>query len=226
LKKIDKIVVIGAVGTALNILYQIKDAIENFQYPAELKGIIIDDREAGWKAGDFTVIGTGNEIQKFLKETDYKFIFCLYRMDKMKDRYDLLKSYRIPEERMVNFIHPLVYVSSDLIMGKGNVILSNTTIQTGVGIGNNNIFNSGITIEHNSVIGNGNFLSANSCIGSAVKICNHCFIGLNSSVRENVTLGDNVFVGMHSLVLNDFENVSVAGVPAKILIRKKSENSV
>lgn len=213
--------VIGAVGTALNILYQIKDAIENFKYPAELKGIIIDDHEPGCSVGDFTVIGSSYDIQQFLKETDYKFIFCLYRMDKMKERHDLLKSYRIPYERLVNFIHPHAYVSNDLIMGNGNVILSNATIQSGLRIGNNNIFNSGITIEHNTIIGSGNFFSANSCIGSAVDIKNHCFIGLNSSVRENVTLYDNVFVGMHSLVLNDFDNVRVAGVPAKILDSKK-----
>jgi UDP-3-O-[3-hydroxymyristoyl] glucosamine N-acyltransferase len=136
----------------------------------------------------------------------------------------LLESYKIPNDRFVNFIHPLAYISPDNNIGKGNVILSNSSLEAGVKIGDNNIFNSNITIEHNSSIGNGNFFSANSCIGANVNIGNNCFFGLNSSVRENVTLSGNVFVGMHSLVLNDFGNVQVAGVPAKIKERKKSED--
>jgi len=51
-------------------------------------------------------------------------------------------------------------------------------------------------------------------VGSKVKIGNHCFVGLNSSIRENVKLGNNLFVGMHSLVLSDFSDCVVAGVPA------------
>jgi sugar O-acyltransferase (sialic acid O-acetyltransferase NeuD family) len=221
LKTIDKIVVVGAVGTALNILYQIKDAIVRFGYKAEIKGIIIDDREQGAQIGDFSVIGPSGDIPKFIRDTDYKFIFCLYRMDKMEERSRLLESFKIPYERFINFIHPLAYVSPDLELGQGNVILSNSTVQAGVTIGNNNIINSNITIEHNTTIGNSNFFSANSCIGAKVKIGNNCFFGLNSSVRENVTLAGNVFVGMHSLVLDDFSNVQLAGIPAKITERKK-----
>jgi sugar O-acyltransferase (sialic acid O-acetyltransferase NeuD family) len=220
LKPIDKIVVIGAVGTALNILHQIRDAVDRYEYPAELAGIILDDQETGSKIGDFSVIGSTKDIQRLLRDTDYTFIYCLYQMDKMKERFDLLQSLNIPDKRLANFVHPLAYISPDLQMGKGNVILSNTTIQAEITIGNNNIINSNITIEHNSTIGNGNFFSANSCIGSGVNIGNHCFIGLNSSIREKVALDDNVFVGMHSLVLGDFSNVRVAGVPAKILIQK------
>jgi sugar O-acyltransferase (sialic acid O-acetyltransferase NeuD family) len=220
LKTNDKIVVIGAVGSALNILYQIKDAIERFYYSAEIAGIIIDDQNAGDKVGDFKVLGSTKAIQRILSDTDYGFIFCLYRMDKMKERFDLFKSFGIPDDRLINFIHPLAYVSPDITLGTGNVFLSNTTILSGVRIGNCNIINSNITVEHNSEIGNGNFLSANVCIGSKVKIGDHCFVGLNTSVRENVKLGDDVFVGMHSLVLNDFSDVSIAGVPAKIIKSK------
>jgi serine acetyltransferase len=40
---------------------------------------------------------------------------------------------------------------------------------------------------------------------------------LNSALREDVKLVDEVFVGMHSLVLNDFSNCLIAGVPARAL---------
>ncbi len=220
MKTNKKIVVIGAVGTALNILYQLREAIEKFSYPVELAGIVIDDKAPGTNVGDFKVIGCAKDIPRLLLDRNLVFIFSLYRMDRMKERYDLLRSYNIPDERLTNFIHPLAYVSPDIQFGYGNVILSNTTIQSGVKIGNSNIINSNITIEHDTVIGDGNFISANACVGANVNIGSHCFIGLNSSVREGVRLDDNVFVGMHSLVLSDFGNVSVAGVPAKIIKRE------
>ena len=220
MKAIDRIVVIGAVGTALNILYQIKDAILNYNYPAELEGVIIDDLKPGSSVGEFPVIGSTKDIKRLIKDTSFRFIFCLYRMDKMKERFDLLQSYKIKPERFINFVHPLAYTSPDLHLGTGNVILSNSAIQAGVQIGNNNIINSNVTIEHNTSIGNGNFFSASVCIGAIVNIGNHCFIGLNASVRENVRLDENVFVGMHSLVLNNFSNVAIAGIPAKPLKKK------
>ena len=220
MKAINKIAVIGAVGTALNILYQIKDAILNYNYPAELEGIIIDDLEPGSSVGEFPVIGSAKDLKRILKDTDFRFIFCLYHMDKMKERFDLLQSYNIPPKRLINFIHPLAYTSADLQLGTGNVILSNSTIQSNVRIGNNNIINSNVAIEHDTSIGNGNFFSASVCVGAKVSIGNHCFIGLNASVRENVRLDENVFVGMHSLVLYNFSNVAIAGIPAKPLKKK------
>jgi sugar O-acyltransferase (sialic acid O-acetyltransferase NeuD family) len=220
LKAFDKIVVIGAVGTAMNILYQIKDAILNYNYPGVLEGFIIDDPDTGNSILDFKVIGTSKMIKKILADTDFKFIYSLYHKDKMEERYSLFESYSIPQERLANFVHPLSYASLDLQLGTGNIILSNSTIQSGVKIGNNNIINSNVTIEHNTSIGNGNFFSANSCVGSNVKISNHCFVGLNSSIRENTKLDNNVFIGMHSLVISNYNNVAVAGVPARPIIRK------
>jgi sugar O-acyltransferase (sialic acid O-acetyltransferase NeuD family) len=217
---LQKIVVIGAVGTAINIVYQIKDAILRHNYPAELEGIIIDDSKPGSSVREFPVIGSSKDIKRLIKNTNCRFIFCLYNMDKMKERYNLLQGYNIPHERLINFVHPLAFTSPDLQLGTGNVILSNSTIQAGVRLGDSNIINSNVTIEHDTSIGNGNFFSASVCVGAKVKIGNHCFIGLNTSIRENVIFNENVLVGMHSLVLNDFSNVSIAGIPAKPLKKK------
>jgi sugar O-acyltransferase (sialic acid O-acetyltransferase NeuD family) len=198
----------------MNILYQIKDAIMNYNYPAELVGVIIDDVEPGNSVVDVPVLCSTKGINKLIKDTTYKFIFCLYHMNKMKERFALLQSYKIMPERFINFIHPLAYISPDLQVGTGNVILSNSTIQAGIQIGNNNIINSNVTIEHDTKIGHGNFISACACIGAHVNIDNNCFIGLNASVRENIKIGENVFVGMHSLIINNFSNCKVRGIPA------------
>ena len=211
----EKLVIIGTEGTARNIIEQISDAIKNHGYRAEIAGVVIDIYPAGILVAGYPVLGGTGEICKIAEDKTLSFIFALFKPEKMKKRYDLLMSYGIPAERFASFIHPLAYVSESVVMGRGNVVMSHSSVQSGVVMGDFNIINTGVTIEHETVLGNGNFIAANACIGSKVRIGNHCFVGLNSSVRENVSL-DRVFVGMHSLVLGSFSDCVVAGVPAGI----------
>jgi acetyltransferase EpsM len=213
----ENIIIIGGVGTARNIIEQILDAKNNHSFNIHLIGIIIDSFEKGSIISGVPVVGNKEDIPVILNDKSIKFLFALFKPEKMKERYHLMGTLNIPLERYASFIHPLAYMSGSVRMGMGNIVLSNSTIQSNVILGNMNIISSNVTIEHETGIGNGNFLAANSCIGSNVKIGNHCFIGLNSSVRENVILKEEVFVGMHSLVLDDFDKCMVAGVPAKRL---------
>jgi len=211
----ENIIIIGCVGTALNIIEQILDAKENYSLKIHLHGIVVDSFNKGSLISGVPVIGKTNDIPIFLKDKSINFLFALFKPDMMKERYKLMGKYKIPLERYANFIHPLSYISGSSAMGHGNVILSNSTIQSNVKMGNFNIINSNVTIEHETNLGNGNLIAANSCIGAKVDIGNCCFLGLNSSVRENVTLGNNVFAGMSSLIVNDFSNSRIKEHPAK-----------
>jgi sugar O-acyltransferase (sialic acid O-acetyltransferase NeuD family) len=210
-----KIILIGAVGTAVNIIEQIIDAKNNYGLPYNFEGILIDSFEKGSLIAGVPVAGALKDISVFLDKKEIHFLFALYKPEELKARYELLKSLKIPVSRFINFIHPLSYVAKSVVLGNGNIILSNSTVQSNVLIGNFNIINSNVTIEHETQLGNGNFLAAGAVIGSNVIIGNHCFIGLNSAVRENVVLGDNVFTGMQSAVLNNYDNVIIAGIPAR-----------
>lgn len=209
-----ELIIIGSIGSARNVLEQIIEANTKHKSLIRVTGIIIDSEAPGTLIQGVPVLGGKEKIKELIQSSNAKFIFCLYRPDKMKERAELLLGLNIPDNRYANFIHPSAYIAPSVKLGVGNVIMSHTTIQSNVSIGNNNIFNSNITIEHESDIGNFNFFAANSVIGSKTKINNYNFIGLNSSVRENVEL-ENVFIGMHSMVLHNFSNVSIIGIPAK-----------
>ncbi len=215
--KINKVAIIGAVGTALNILEQIKNARDNFDYPLDPVGVIIDTFSKGELISEVPVIGGLKDLQTICKIKDLGFIYALFKPEILKERYILLKELNIPINRYLNFFHPLAYISSTIKFGHGNVVLSNSTIQAGITMGDFNIINSNVVIEHDTRIGNGNFFAAGSIIGAHVHVGNHCFTGLNSSIRENVILRNEVFVGMHSLVLENFSKCRVAGSPARII---------
>jgi sugar O-acyltransferase (sialic acid O-acetyltransferase NeuD family) len=216
-----KIVFIGAIGTGLNIIEQVADARDNFNYPADTEGILLDSFEKGIMVSGVPVIGSLKDIPRLLKQDELLFLFVLFKPEKLRERYELLQSLKIPLSRFTNFFHPMSYISESADYGTGNVILSNSTIQSKVTIGNFNIINSNVTLEHDTIIGNGNFFAAGSVAGSKVTLGNHCFVGLNASIRENIILGDNVFTGMQSTVLRNYDNVIIGGSPAKPLNKIK-----
>lgn len=210
-----KVVIIGCKGTARNIIHQISDAINNHGLNWEISGICIDEPAPGTFYLNIPVLAGINDIEKLIENKSFSFIFALFKPEQMKSRYQLMQSMKIPADRYVNFIHPSSYVSSDTKLGRGNIILSNCSIQSGVNTGDNIIINSNVTIEHDSVIGDFNFFSAGSTIGSETNIGKFNFFGLNSSLREKIVIGDNVFVGMGSVIIDDFSNSKIYGVPAR-----------
>ncbi|WP_419874597.1 hypothetical protein [Candidatus Pristimantibacillus sp. PTI5] len=212
-----KIIIIGGKGTAVNIADQITNAQIAHGARHEFLGFCIDDLSLGDSINGYPVLCNTQELlDKFGGISDVKFIFALYKPEKMKERTELLASYRIPATKFCNFIHPTSYLSSHVDIGFGNVILSHCSIHSNVKIGNFNIINSNVVVEHDSSMKNNNYLAASACVGSNIQLDNGIFIGLNSAIRENVTLHDYAFVGMGSNVLTDVKpNAIVFGNPAR-----------
>ena len=197
-----KIIVIGGSGTALNIAEQIIDADKNYNSGIEFLGFAVDDPALGEIINGFPVLSRTNEVCRKYNHEDIRFIFSLFKPEIMKERIKLRKDLCIPENRFVTFIHPSVFIAQSAKIGKGNVILSNSTIQQKVLIGNFNIINSNVVIEHDTIIGDSNFISASVCIGSKVIIRNGNFLGLNSTYKEGSELVDYIYIGMGSNVLS------------------------
>lgn len=211
-----KIIMIGGKGTAVVIAEQIIDAIERFNYPAELIGFAFDDPEMT-EVLDMPILCHSYEaLEKYGKFEDVKFIYQLYRPDLIRVRSELRDSFNIPIEKYHNFIHPSAYVAHSSKMGFGNVLLANTVVNSHAVIGNHNTFNSGDLIGHDTIIGDSNFFAAQVCIGSGLHIGNMNFVGLNSGLRNEITLGDECVVGMASNVTKSLGDKAVAfGNPAK-----------
>ncbi len=211
----NKIIIIGGEGTAINIAEAIIDAINNYNYGAEFLGMANDHIDLGQIKG-FNIVTTIKKIHEFYKYNDVKIIFSLYKPKEMVERKNLFHSLKIPSGSLINFIHPSSYISKSIKLGEGNVVLSNCTVQNSVAIGSYNIINSNVVIEHDTILGNNNFIAASAVLGSNINMGNCCFIGLNSSIRENVQVADNTFLGMNSLLLNCTSNNEIwYGNPAQ-----------
>ncbi len=211
-----KIIIIGGKGTAVVIAEQVIDAIERFNYNAELIGFAFDDPEMTTVL-DYPILCHSYEVmEKYGKDEDVEFIYQLYRPDLIKVRSELRDSFNIPLEKFHNFIHPSVYIAHSATIGHGNVFLANTVVNSHAVIGNFNTFNSGDLIGHDTIIGDSNFCAAQVCIGSGLHIGNMNFFGLNSSLRNELHIGNECIVGMASNVTKSLNDKAVVyGNPAK-----------
>lgn len=212
-----KIIVIGGKGTAVCIGEQIVHAQKNFSAPVEFLGWAIDDPTLGDSINGYPVLCKTRELVTRFPQPDVKFIFALYKPDKMRERVQLLKQLELEPSRMATFVHPLAVVLASARIGSGTVVLSHTTIHSNVTIGACAILCPHVTLEHDTQLGDCNFVAAGACIGSHVRIGNGTFVGLNSTVREGVTLGDFAFVGMGANVLQSVKaDELVYGNPARV----------
>jgi acetyltransferase EpsM len=135
----ERIVIIGGVGTAINIIEQIADAREKHSMSISVEGVIIDTVSKGSLIGGVPVLGGMDDMGAVMKNEQLSFIFAMYKQEKMKERYLLFQQLNIPEGRLANFIHPKAYLAPSVKLGRGNVILSNTSVNSNVEIGTLNI---------------------------------------------------------------------------------------
>lgn len=214
-----KIVIIGGKGTPVNIAEQIYDAQHRFGAKVEMLGFAFDDESFGGEINGFPILcKTYDAKTKFEKFEDVKFLFSLYRSDKIKERAALLASYQIPREKFYTFIHPTAYIAKSAQIGAGSVIQSNCVVNSNVKIGDYNTFNAACLVGHDTVIGDYNFFAAHTVVGSGLTIKNYVFTGLNSSLKNMITVENNVIVGMCSNATKDIaESQVVIGNPAKPL---------
>jgi sugar O-acyltransferase (sialic acid O-acetyltransferase NeuD family) len=109
-----------------------------------------------------------------------------------------------------------VYFDKDsLIMGTGNIILSNSIISYDVKIGNFNVINTRVNFGHHVEIGDFNVLNPNVQLSGNTKLGSNNSLGLNCAILPKKILGDNNVVVPGSIITRNFKNNNfLSGNPA------------
>jgi len=212
----EKVIIIGGKGSAVVAAEQIYDAQTKYNSHIEFLGFAFDDESFGTEIYGFPILSkTYHVYEKYKKYTDVKFIFQLYRPDLMNERIELLKSFKIPEDRFCTFVHPSCMIARSAKIGTGTVIMANSVVNTNATIGKFCTIQSLTTIGHDSIMGDFNFIATQSTIGNLV-MGNRNFVGINSATNNFITIGDDCFIGMASNVVKSIpSNTKVYGNPAK-----------
>ena len=215
-----KVVIIGAIGTAVVIAEQIYDAQHRYNMDIEVLGFAFDDPEYigrdinGWPI----LCGTREAWNKYRNDESVKFVFSLYSAKKMAERVKLRDSFGIPTSRYLTFIHPSAFLCKSVKVSDGVIILANTVIHSNSCIDSYTIIMSNSQIGHDVHIGGGNFIGARSCIGSFTNMQTGNFTGNNCSIRTKLTIGSYNIIGMGAVLVKSIGDCStVVGNPAKAI---------
>lgn len=110
---------------------------------------------------------------------------------------------------------------------KGNIVSAGVRFTNNIFIGNFGIYNLNATVSHDSIIEDYVSIMSAVNISGNVHIHKGAYIGVNAAIlqgniEKKLIIGENSIVGAGAVVTKDVsENVTVAGVPAKILVNKK-----
>lgn len=80
-------------------------------------------------------------------------------------------------------IHPSSVIGSDVTIGEGTVVLSNSTINAFSKIGQNSIINSGAIVDHEAIIGNHVYLKIGSIVGNNAKVADYFMSDLGEIIK-------------------------------------------
>lgn len=165
-----------------------------------IRGILDTPENVGKKVLDYTVVGTDDQINDFVRESVF-----LVTVGQIKDATLRIKLHQKVAEaggKLATIIAETAYVSKHAILGEGTVIMHHAVINADARIGRGCIINTFANIEHDAEIGD------------------FCHISTGAMVNGNCKVGGETFLGSQSVMVNGTEITPGCVVAAGSMVRK------
>ncbi len=128
---------------------------------------------------------------------------------------------------LINAIHPSANIASTATLGKNIVIAAGVVVCAHCQIGNSVILNTGCIVDHESIIANSAHICPGAKLAGRVIVESGAFVGIGATIIQNLRIGTDAVVGAGAVVIKDVPpDVTVVGVPAKIVKPRRTENAL
>jgi len=115
-----------------------------------------------------------------------------------------------------NVIHHSASISQKIVLGNGNFIARNVSINPLVTIGDFCILNTGCIIEHECAIGNSVHIAPGAVLAGNVSIGDRTFVGANAVIKQGIEIGKDVIIGAGSVIIKNIpDGKKIVGNPSR-----------
>ena len=218
-KNMKNLIIIGASGYGREVY---NSAIESYGYQEEfvVKGFLDDDLNAldGFKNYP-PILDT---IKDYQPQADDVFVCAL---GNVVTRKKISESILSKGGEFYSLIHKTAYISMNVKMGKGCMILAGARLHCDVTLGDYVIVQPFAIIGHDCTIGSWSLINTYSDLGGASRLGEGVTLQINSFVMPLAVVGDYATIGAGSVTIRRVKaGQTVFGVPAKpVLVPKPKE---
>lgn len=170
----------------------------------EILGILDLPEKLGQKVLNYSIIGTDNEIQRFLPDCN-EYLITVGQIGSYLLREKIYNKVLQAGGRLPVIISSLAHVSTYANIGEGSIIMHQAIVNAGALVGNGCIINTKALVEHEAKIGNFCHISTASVINGQANIGDFCFIGSNTVIANNTNVIANTVIAAGSQVLKNIE---------------------
>lgn len=202
----EKLIIIGAGGYSKSVL----DSIDYYNYL--IKGFLDEFSEDKEHLGYSILWHSLDDVEEAEK---YFYFIAIGNNQRRKIWFDRLVSRKL---RLINVVDRSAIISPEAKIGKGCFFGKMSVVNSNSRIGDNCIINTKALIEHGCTVHNHANLSTNCVINGDVIVGEGSFIGSCAVTIGQRKIGRWSTVGAGAVVIKDVgDNVTVAGVPAKVI---------
>lgn len=182
----------------------------------QIIGILDLPEKLGQKVLNYSVIGTENELEKFLPECS-DFLITVGQIKSSELREIIFHKVIEAGGNLPVIISPFAFVSPNARIEEGTVIMHHALVNSGAIVGKGCILNTKSLIEHEAKIGDFCHISTASVINGQAVVGDSCFIGSNAVISNNTHITAKTVIAAGSQVLR---NIDLAGTYVGYPLRK------
>lgn len=210
----EEIILIGGGGHCKSVI----DVIE-LEDKYKIAGIIDKQELVGDNVLGYPIIGTDNDLEKLRKNFSNAFI-TIGQIRSNILRFNLFKILKELAYNLPKIISPLSYISKNVQIGEGTIVMHHALINIDAKIGSNCIVNTKALIEHDCIVEDHCHISTGAILNGGVILKENSFFGTGAIIFQGkfnkpLIIGKNAVIAAGSVVTKNVpEGMTVFGNPA------------
>ncbi|MDR3725086.1 MAG: acetyltransferase [Terracidiphilus sp.] len=212
------LIILGAGGHAKVLIAALRTG------PTRILGIV--ERVGCYKTGDvlgIPIIGDDNSVLRYSPQ-DVWLVNGLGSVSSTECRRELFEKFVVLGYRFAMVLHAAAVISTDVCLNEGVQVMAGAVLQPGAVVGKNSILNTNASVDHDCWIADHVHIAPGATLSGSIRVGEGTLVGAGAVLIQGIEIGSQCVVAAGSVVIHDVAaHTRVAGIPARIMKRKRAE---